>query len=242
VPCIDPQPLLAGNRRYPRVGDHDVEAPELCDALLQHRVDSLGPGGGRAAGRFRPSPTARGRLVARKPSGAGGPRPRRRGLARTAAVVFRELILAFTRVFTGSSDHSIVGRAPNPHVPELGMWFVVVVPVIGGLVYGPLVDRFVREARGHGVPEVMLAVAEKGGRIAPQVAVVKSLASALCIGSGGSVGREGPIVQIGSALGSTVGQTIRVPESRLHQPDGGAERRRGHATCDRHHRNQHPSQ
>jgi CIC family chloride channel protein len=61
----------------------------------------------------------------------------------------------------------------------------------------------------------MLAVAEQGGRIRPQVAIVKSLASALCIGCGGSVGREGPIVQIGSALGSGLGQVLRVPESRL---------------------------
>jgi CIC family chloride channel protein len=61
----------------------------------------------------------------------------------------------------------------------------------------------------------MLAVAEQGGRIRPQVAVVKSLASAICIGCGGSVGREGPIVQIGSALGSSLGQLLRVPESRL---------------------------
>jgi CIC family chloride channel protein len=90
-----------------------------------------------------------------------------------------------------------------------------VVPVIGGLIYGPLIYRFAREARGHGVPEVMYAVAEQGGRIRPQVAVVKSLASAICIGTGGSVGREGPIVQIGSALGSTVGRIARVPESRL---------------------------
>ena len=60
----------------------------------------------------------------------------------------------------------------------------------------------------------MLAVAREGGRIRPRVAVVKSLASALCIGSGGSVGREGPIVQIGSALGSTVGQLARLPRAR----------------------------
>jgi CIC family chloride channel protein len=92
---------------------------------------------------------------------------------------------------------------------------VVLVPALGGLVYGPLVDRFAREARGHGVPEVMLAVAERGGRIRPRVALVKALASAFCIGSGGSVGREGPIVQIGSALGSGFGQVIRVPDSRL---------------------------
>jgi chloride channel protein, CIC family len=97
----------------------------------------------------------------------------------------------------------------------VGFWFVVLAPVAAGLLYGPLIELFAREARGHGVPEVMLAVAERGGRIRPQVALVKSLASALCIGGGGSVGREGPIVQIGSALGSTLGQVARVPESRL---------------------------
>ena len=91
----------------------------------------------------------------------------------------------------------------------------MLVPVIGGLAYGPLIFRFAREARGHGVPEVMIAVAERGGRIRPQVSVVKALASALCIGTGGSVGREGPIVQIGSALASGFGQRARMPESRM---------------------------
>ena len=131
------------------------------------------------------------------------------------AIAFRYMILWFTVAFTGHADYSAVRHAPNPHFPALGMWFVVAVPVLGGLIYGPLVDRFAREARGHGVPEVMLAVAEHGGRIRPRVAIVKSLASALCIGSGGSVGREGPIVQIGSALGSTMGQMLRLPASRL---------------------------
>ena len=86
---------------------------------------------------------------------------------------------------------------------------------MAGLLYGPLVHFFAREARGHGVPEVMYAVARRGGRIAPQVAAVKALASALCIGGGGSVGREGPIVQIGSALGSTLGRVVRVAETRM---------------------------
>jgi CIC family chloride channel protein len=90
-----------------------------------------------------------------------------------------------------------------------------VIPAIGGLLYGPLIYNWAREARGHGVPEVMVAVADNGGRIRWQVAVVKSLASALCIGSGGSVGREGPIVQIGSALASSVGQWVKLPENRL---------------------------
>ncbi len=131
------------------------------------------------------------------------------------AVVFRELIIGFTRFFTGYSDYSGVGRVANPHLPSLGPWFLIGVPVLGGLIYGPLIARFAREARGHGVPEVMLAVATTGGRIRPRVAAIKALASAVCIGSGGSVGREGPIVQIGSALGSTLGQLLRIPESRL---------------------------
>jgi chloride channel protein, CIC family len=131
------------------------------------------------------------------------------------AVIFRYLILWFTRAFSGADDYSALGHTVNPLVPWLGIWFVVLAPVVGGLIYGPLVDWFAREARGHGVPEVMLAVAERGGRIRPAVAVIKSLASALCIGSGGSVGREGPIVQIGSALGSTLGQWLNVPESRM---------------------------
>jgi chloride channel protein, CIC family len=131
------------------------------------------------------------------------------------AVVFRYLILWFTILFTGYHDYSAVGHVANPYVPVFGRWFLLVVPVIGGLIYGPLVQRFAPEARGHGVPEVMFAVSEQGGRIRPQVAVIKSLASAICIGSGGSVGREGPIVQIGSALGSTSGQMMGLPESRL---------------------------
>ena len=131
------------------------------------------------------------------------------------AVAFRYLINAFTWVATGHAAFGQQGRVASTHLPWLGLAFFVVIPVIGGLIYGPLIYRFAREARGHGVPEVMIAVAENGGRIRPQVSVVKALASALCIGSGGSVGREGPIVQIGSALASGLGQRIRMPEERL---------------------------
>ncbi len=131
------------------------------------------------------------------------------------AIVFRWLISVFTFIFTGQSDYGAVSRPVHPAFPDVGVGFIVAVPVIGGLIYGPLVERFAREARGHGVPEVMLAVAEQGGRIRPRVAIVKSLASAICLGSGGSVGREGPIVQIGSALGSAIGQSLRVNETNL---------------------------
>ena len=145
--------------------------------------------------------------------------------AGAGAVVFRYLILWCTRLFTGHADYAGAGHAANPWFPQLGFWFVVFAPVLGGLVYGPLVEFFAREARGHGVPEVMLAVAKHGGRIRPQVAAIKSLASAICIGSGGSVGREGPIVQIGSALGSTLGQVLGLVRRTAPTPRG--VRRRG---------------
>ncbi|MEV6791625.1 chloride channel protein [Streptomyces sp. NPDC051320] len=131
------------------------------------------------------------------------------------AVVFRWLIKTFTLLLSGHADYSAAGHAANPHLPWLGRYFVLAAPVLAGLVYGPLVHRYAKEARGHGVPEVMYAVARRGGRIPPQVAAVKALASALCMGGGGSVGREGPIVQIGSALGSTLGSWIRVAEDRM---------------------------
>ncbi len=133
-----------------------------------------------------------------------------------AAVAFRWLITGATWIFTGTVDYSATHDHPaNPWLPWLGGAFVILAPAVGGLLYGPLVDRFARDARGHGVPEVMYAVNQRGGRIAGKVALVKALASAICIGSGGSVGREGPIVQIGSALGSTLGRMMRMPESRL---------------------------
>ncbi len=131
------------------------------------------------------------------------------------AVGFRYLIYFFTWLATGHVQFGQQGRVPSDHFPWLGLGFFVVIPVVGGLIYGPLIYRFAREARGHGVPEVMMAVADNGGRIRPQVAGVKALASALCIGAGGSVGREGPIVQIGSAMASSLGQWIRMPENRL---------------------------
>jgi CIC family chloride channel protein len=131
------------------------------------------------------------------------------------AVAFRYLISFFTWLATGHVAFGQDGHVGSSHLPWLGLAFFVVIPVIGGLVYGPLIYRYAREARGHGVPEVMMAVAEKGGRIRPQVSVVKAVASALCIGTGGSVGREGPIVQIGSALASSAGQWVRMPENRI---------------------------
>jgi len=132
------------------------------------------------------------------------------------SILFRWLISNLTHLFTGTDDYAgTTGHPEHPWFPWLGPFFIVLAPVVGGLLYGPLVHRFAKEARGHGVPEVMYAVNNRGGRIPGRVAVVKTLASALTIGSGGSVGREGPIVQIGSACASTIARWARVPESRL---------------------------
>jgi len=94
-------------------------------------------------------------------------------------------------------------------------WLLPLIPALGGLCVGLMTYFLAREAKGHGVPEVMAAVVEKGGVIRSRVVIIKALASAICIGSGGAVGREGPIVQIGSAFGSSIGQFFRIPRHKL---------------------------
>ena len=90
-------------------------------------------------------------------------------------------------------------------------WMLIVLPVVGALAVGQITYFLAREAKGHGVPEVMDALYRRGGVIRPRVAAAKAVASALTIGSGGSAGTEGPIIQIGAAVGSGVGQLLRIP-------------------------------
>ena len=92
---------------------------------------------------------------------------------------------------------------------------LVLLPAIGGLMVGPIVQRFAKEAKGHGVPEVMTALARFGGYIRKRVVSVKVIASSLTIGFGGTAGREGPMVQIGAAIGSLVGQWTRLTTTDL---------------------------
>jgi len=113
------------------------------------------------------------------------------------AVGFRYLINFFQSIAYGSDGNLL------DIVSSISWYLRILIPTLGGLVVGPLVYFRAREAKGHGVPEVMEAVALKSGLIRKRLVVIKSLASAICIGTGGSVGREGPIVQIGSAIGST---------------------------------------
>ncbi len=141
-----------------------------------------------------------------------------------SAVVFRLMIRFVQAVFfhgtEGISALMAEGLLADPGDPlhlarDLSWQWRLAIPTLGGLLVGPLIWFFAREAKGHGVPEVMAAVALRGGVIRPRVVAVKALASAISIGSGGSVGREGPIVQIGSAIASTLGQALKVPASQL---------------------------
>ena len=125
------------------------------------------------------------------------------------AVGFRYLINFIQSIAYGSSAELL-------EVIESVPWYMrVAIPAIGGLIVGPIVYFFAREAKGHGVPEVMYAVALKQGIIRKRIVFIKTLVSAVCIGTGGSVGREGPIVQIGSAVGSTLGQLFNVSSNRM---------------------------
>jgi len=122
------------------------------------------------------------------------------------AVLFRRLIEWF---------QSLAYRDISGLLTEWYPLHLILIPALGGAIVGPLVYYFAREAKGHGVPEVMEALELRGGKIRPRVVIVKSLASSVCIASGGSVGREGPIAQIGSALGSFVGQYLKLSEDRV---------------------------
>ena len=132
-------------------------------------------------------------------------------IAGYGAVAFRRLISMFHNLFF-AGRLSVAYDALQHTAPSRWGAFVILVPAVGavGVVY--LVRHFAPEAKGHGVPEVIDAIHFTGGRIRPRVAAVKALASSISIGSGGSVGREGPIIQIGSTFGSMLAGWLNLTE------------------------------
>lgn len=135
-------------------------------------------------------------------------------VAGVGAWAFRMLIgLLHNLFFLGKLSFVYDSNAYTP--PSPWGWGVVLVPALAGLLVVYLVRTFAPEAKGHGVPEVMDAIYYQQGRIRPVVAAVKSLASALSIGGGGSVGREGPIIQIGAAFSSWLGRVMGVSRWQL---------------------------
>ncbi|THB72735.1 MAG: chloride channel protein [Gammaproteobacteria bacterium] len=147
-------------------------------------------------------------------------------LAGFGAVLFRWIIKVMQSIFYPQSVEggitenldwawNMIGHeAPGimEFYDKVPWYFIVMMPAIGGLIVGVMIYFGAREAKGHGVPEVMESVALRGGVIKTRVGFIKTIASAITIGSGGSAGQEGPIVQIGASIGSTIGQWFRVSQ------------------------------
>jgi CIC family chloride channel protein len=130
-------------------------------------------------------------------------------LAGFGAIAIRAMINGISSLSFPGSDNLLNNIISAP-------WYLkIAAPIIGGILVGPIIYFFAKEAKGHGVPEVMESVILRGGTIRPRVALVKAIASSITIGTGGSVGREGPIVQIGSSIGSTIGQFFRISSDRM---------------------------
>nr|WP_321256405.1 chloride channel protein [uncultured Pseudodesulfovibrio sp.] len=130
-------------------------------------------------------------------------------LAGYGAVLFKFVLKFMQWVFYQDTNDFMTFAKTIP------VWVKIVMPAAGGLVVGLVVTNFAAEAKGHGVPEVMQAIALRGGRIRKRVAAAKIFASAVTIGSGGSVGREGPMVQIGASIGSSIGQMFKTPSVHM---------------------------
>lgn len=122
------------------------------------------------------------------------------------AVLFRWLYYSINNL---SFWHKLSIYFVSPVSNGLG-YLVIIPPAMGGLIVGFITYYYATEAKGHGVPEVMEAMYKKQGIIRPRVVIAKTLASGICLGTGGSAGREGPIVQIGSAFGSAVSQFLKL--------------------------------
>ncbi len=132
------------------------------------------------------------------------------------AVVFVRLVrfltaLAWNHELSDEPAH-ITEALHSGHLPD---WYPLLVLPVGMLLVSWIVRRFSPEAGGHGVPEVMSAVATRNGRIRGSVGWVKMLSSSLNIGLGGSLGKEGPIVQVGSAFGSALGRMFKVKPQHM---------------------------
>ena len=110
-------------------------------------------------------------------------------------------------------DYAAIAREQGESIG--GLWLLPLIPMLGALLSGLLVWRFASEAKGHGVPQVMKAIIQRDGEIPLRVGIVKIFASICTVGSGGSAGTEGPIVQIGAVTGSFLGQRLKISREQL---------------------------
>jgi H+/Cl- antiporter ClcA len=125
-------------------------------------------------------------------------------MAGLVAYALYKLIGLFTNLFF-FHQWSTTFRSVGSH--HLGAW-VILVPVVGGLIVGVMAKYGSSKIKGHGIPEAMEAVLTNRSRIEPKVAILKPISAAIAIGTGGPFGAEGPIIQTGGAIGSLVGQVL----------------------------------
>lgn len=125
-------------------------------------------------------------------------------LAAIGALLFRKLIAIFQNLFWPAGTGFFEKLTHSP------WWLILLVPTAGGLIAGPIITYFIPEAKGTGVPEVIVSVTGRESAIRHRVTFLKALITSLLIGSGASLGREGPIVQIGASLGSSLAQIFRL--------------------------------
>lgn len=132
--------------------------------------------------------------------------------AALGALAFRAMILGTEVLFWGTGDLSVA------YIREMPWYWKLLLPAIGGLLIAPIVVRWAPDARGSGIPEIIEAVALHGGAVKRRIVPLKMLAASICIGTGGSAGREGPIVHIGGAIGSWLATQFRcgVKETRTY--------------------------
>lgn len=128
-------------------------------------------------------------------------------IAGLGAVALQEMVEGFDDILLGDLGGALTDLG--------GEWMIIWVPVICAIPVAWIVFRFSPESRGNGVPEVMSAVETQGGRIRPRVAPAKALASAVTVGSGGSVGQIGPVAQVSATLASNLGRFLRQPPEMM---------------------------
>lgn len=136
------------------------------------------------------------------------------------------LLYHLINIFTGLAFYqALTTRSPlyPPSDGRLGLW-VIAIPVVGALIIGLMAKYGTDRIRGHGIPEAMEAVLQNQSRISPRVAIFKPISAAIAVGTGGPFGAEGPVIQTGGAIGSLLGQTMKMSanERRILLACGGA--------------------
>ena len=155
---------------------------------------------GRVLGLFRHHRSGLFALAVLVGAGSGG-----------AAVLFRLGIERWTLLLTGAGDYTLSLGPSFGLLSFAGRRFVLIAPVLSGLLIGPLMARLGRTRTGHGVSGVMSSAQHGDGSMAPLPALASTAAATLTIGGGGSVGPEGPIAELGAAVSTLVSRRLGLP-------------------------------